>query len=126
MKFPVYIIVISVLLIAGCGASSHTFAPSISTQTYPVITRIAPAVGTAGDTITVFGSGFSSAAPLNVVIINGAETLANAYSLVAAPVGDEIESLTFIVPTGITAGTYGIYLDVLNNVSNTDITITIN
>lgn len=127
MRFFFPVIIMTALLMAGCGSSGPAFNSLVPTQTYPVITRISPtAAVTAGDTVTIFGIGFCSAANLNVVIINGAEALASTYALVAAPVGDEVESLTFTVPTGIVAGTYGIYVDVFNNVSNTDVTITIN
>lgn len=117
------ILVVVALFMSACGTSS-------TTSSAPIITRINPTTATAGDTVTIFGWGFSAAAELNVVMISGTETLGDAgsWALVANPVGAEIESFTFIVPAGITAGTYPIYVYVAesNQVTNTDITITIN
>lgn len=95
----------------------------------PFISSINPTTATAGDTVTILGYGFSDASELNVVFIGATDTLADAgsYSLVVPQtVATEIESITFTVPAGITPGSYSVYLLVLTNPSNDNITITIN
>lgn len=116
----------AVFLSAGCGKSGDLFDATIPTQTDPILTRINPTVATAGDSVTVFGIGFSIAAELNIVVIGDNEIAADNYTLLANPSGDEVESITFTVPAGIAPGTYAIYVIVIDNPSNTDLTITIN
>lgn len=112
---------------SSCFADSESlFDLNVPSGAYPVITRISPTTATAGDTATIFGVGFAAAASLNVVIIDGSEALGETYNLIAVPLGDEVESITFTVPVGITPGTYPIFVYVIENVSNTNITITIN
>jgi hypothetical protein len=119
-------IVLFLVLIAGCGSVADIIDSTVPTQVDPIITRIAPTAASAGDTVTVFGVGFSAAAPLNIVVIEGTEVAANAYTLLAAPVGNEVESITFVVPVGIAVGTRSIYVVVADNPSNANLSITIN
>jgi len=121
-----FVVVLFCLCCLSCGGADEPFDPTVSTQAYPYINRINPVAATAGDAVNIFGFGYSAAAELNVVIINGVEALATNYTLLAAPTSTEIERLTFTVPAGIAAGTYDIYVFVLGNVSNTNVQITIN
>lgn len=116
------------LLFCSCGTTTdgEGFDPTVTSQVEPYITRIAPAAGTAGDTITIFGIGFSNALAFNVIIINGEEIFANGHTFLNPPSGDEFESLTFTIPAGMTLGVHSVFLDVLDNPSNTNVTITIN
>lgn len=79
--------------------------------------------------MTIFGSGFSEASELNIVFISDTKTFAdqNSWALLPNPSGDEIESITFTVPSGIAAGTYPIYVFVSDSgaVTNTNTEITI-
>lgn len=120
--------IILFFLIAGCGSgeeSNDGFDPSINTASPPVITRVNPTSGRAGDTITIFGLGFSSGAGNNIVMVGGASVSAGTYALVNPPVAGEIEQLTFVIPTGATTGAGNLLVTVLENASNT-VTFTVN
>lgn len=112
----------------GCGSSSEpiTFNPSINIPSPPIIKRIDPASGKAGEPITIFGFGFSSESASNIIIVAGKATSADSYALVNPPTDGEIESLTFQVPNGATAGTGGISVTVFENTSNNDVQFTVN
>ena len=118
--------VVAVLSVVSCGSVSQIFDTTVPTQVDPYINRIAPVTATAGNMVTIFGFGFSEVPELNVVIVGGAAVVADTYSLLGTPVAGEIETLTFTVPAGLTVGANSIYVDVLDNVSNTSISITIN
>lgn len=119
-------IIVALISMIGCGSGGSDFDSTVPTQTDPYINRIDPTAASAGDVVSIFGRGFSDVAQLNVVIIDGTPVLADTHSLVTPATDNEIESLTFTVPVGINAGVHSIYVDVLDNVSNADITITIN
>lgn len=111
----------------SCGSTVESlFDETVVTGVDPYVNRVEPATAAAGDTVTIFGMGFSSVKSFNVVIVNGVEALADSYSLLATPQQYELESITFTVPAGIAAGSQPVYVDVLDNISNTNISLTIN
>lgn len=114
-------------LLLGCGSSSETnlFDASISTQAPPLINRANPISGRVGDTITIFGFGFSNGAANNIVTGGGQPTTAATYALVANPTSSEIEQLTFTIPTGAATGAGNLFVTVFENTSNT-ISFTVN
>ena len=117
---------LSFVLWIGCGSEDpFSLEESVVTQIQPVITRLSPATGTVGDTITLFGAGFSTVAQSNIVSIGGTSLSAESYSLVASPVGSEIESLTVTLPAGVTSGTTSVFVTVFEFTSNSDITFTV-
>lgn len=126
MRYFLRLLVAVFLLSVGCGQLGDLFDSTVPLQTDPYVTRISPVAATAGDTVTVFGYGFSDVAELNVVIIGASAVVATSYSLVTPPVAGEIEAITFTVPAGLAIGANSIYVDVLDNVSNTNVSITIN
>ncbi|MBI4126165.1 MAG: IPT/TIG domain-containing protein [Deltaproteobacteria bacterium] len=111
---------------AGCGTSATSFDPDVVTDSPPTITRIAPAAGVAGDTITIFGLGFSVAPQNNIVSIGSAITTADGYQLVDPPTSSEIESLTFTIPNDATTGEQPVTLVVGAFSSNSDMILTVN
>lgn len=111
---------------AGCGGSDEYYDSTVPTQSYPVISRIAPATASAGDTVTLFGFGYSVVPEFNIISIEGVEVFADTYSLLSPPVSGEVESLTFTVPAGLTAGAHNIFVIVCDNPSNTNLALTIN
>lgn len=123
--YKIMIALILMLVAFGCGATSEEYDSSVVTQVDPFVNRIAPVSAAAGDTVTIFGFGFSSAPGLDVVIVGSTETFAGTYALVVPPAVAEIESLTFTVPAGTPLGVHNVYVDVLDNVSNANVTITI-
>lgn len=116
------------LLDIGCGSNSETnlFDASVATEAPPIITRIDPTSARAGETVTIFGLGFSNGAPNNIVTVGGVSTSATAYGLVNPPAAGEIETLTFTVPTNATTGASSIFVTVFDNTGNTDVQLTIN
>ncbi|MBI4125246.1 MAG: IPT/TIG domain-containing protein [Deltaproteobacteria bacterium] len=110
-----------IIFLLGCGSSATEtagFDPSVSIQASPFINRSAPTSGRSGDTITLFGFGFSNEAPNNIVTAGGAAATAASYSLVASPTSSEIESLTFTIPTGAATGAGNLFVTVFENTSN--------
>lgn len=115
------------LLLSSCGSdSSITFDVSIPSQNAPIVTRVAPANGKAGDVIAVFGVGFSVEASNNVVVFGNISTTATNYGLVAPAAAGEVEQLTVTIPAGATVGANSVYVNVFENTSNTNISFTIN
>ena len=117
---------LSFVLWIGCGSEDPlSLEESVVTQIQPVVTRLSPVTGTVGDTITLFGAGFSIVAQSNIVSIGGTSLSAESYSLVTNPVGSEIESLTVTLPAGVTSGTASVFVTVFEFTSNSDITFTV-
>lgn len=119
-------IAILCLIASGCGISgSSDYPDDVPTQLPPTVSRIDPAAGPAGTAITIFGFGFSEAAPNNTVIIGNTAVSATAYTLLPAPTATEIESLTATVPADAAAGANPVTVVVGENASNSDITFTV-
>lgn len=127
MKFLAKTVLVGLIFIMGCGSAAEEFVP---TQTDPYISRVDPAAASVGDVVAVFGHGFSDAAEFNIIVIDDTQIFADSYALVTPATGDEVESLAFTVPAGISQGDHTIYVIVCDvacdNTSNTDLTITIN
>lgn len=126
MRIVVWIFLLSTLL-TGCGSSSNTIDldPSVATDLPTVLHRVDPATAHAGDTITLFGFGFSVAAAENLLVVGDTSAAANTYSLLATPATDELESLTVTLPTSLTPGDYALTLFVHETQSNDTVTLTI-
>ncbi|MDO8493811.1 MAG: IPT/TIG domain-containing protein, partial [Deltaproteobacteria bacterium] len=106
-------------ILQSCGTSSlGDFDASIVTQTVPFINRVQPNNGRAGDTITVFGFGFSTTSGNNVVVVGGGSAAAANYALVNPAVSGEIEQFTFTVPTNAATGATTLIVEVFGNASN--------
>jgi len=115
----------SVLLLFAAGCGYDYLSPLIPTNSPPVVFRVAPNSGSAGDEITIFGLGFSIAYPENIIVIGGAPTGATSYGLVDDPDPGEIEAITFIVPAEALEGEGAIYVQVQGRSSNTDVSFTV-
>lgn len=111
-------------LIASCGAGDD-YPSDVPTDSPPIVSRIDPNAGAPGDAITIFGLGFSIAAPNNTVIIGGAAVAATSYRLVDPPTSTEIEALTATVPTGAATGTSSVVVVVYDQTSNADVAFTV-
>lgn len=117
-------------MLIGCGSAAddrvEPFDASVATQVAPVVTRINPTFGRAGDIITIFGMGFSVIPEDNIVLLTSAAAPAFSYSL-ASPAGSgEVEQLTFAIPTNARAGITSVIVNVYDNSSNSDITLMVN
>lgn len=119
--------------VASCGDmnplnssdSDAEFSEDVPTQTYPIVSSVTPTTAARGATVTINGMGFSSAAPVNIVIVGDTAVSASTYGLVAAPTSSEIEFLTFVVPVGAPIGSDSIDVVVYDNASNSDVTLTV-
>ena len=118
----------SLLVLTGCGSGNGAteIDASIATQSPPVVVRVNPTSGHAGDAVTIFGLGFSAQAGSNIVSIGATSTTASSYALVNPPAAGEIESLTFTVPSGAATGANSVFVTVFENTSNTNIQFTVN
>lgn len=115
---------VAIIMLAACG-KVETQGGEVPTSTPPIITRVDPATAAPGDTVTIFGFGFTSTAQLNFVFLDSAVILADSYEVLATPTEDEIEAITFTVPDDSADGDYSIMIEVYDNLSNTDKLLTI-
>jgi len=106
-------------------SSSDGFQPDVPTDSPPVVSRVDPNAGSQGDAITIFGFGFTTSYPENIVIIGGAATSATSYRLLSPITEDEIEAITATVPTDAVQGEGPIYVQVHGNSSNSDVSFTV-
>lgn len=101
------------------------FDASVATQLAPLVTRLVPAVGRSGDTISILGLGFSAEPPQNIVLLGGATAVAVTYTLVTPAAGGEIEQLTFTVPAAAAPGATTVTVNTFDRVSNSDVAFTV-
>jgi len=126
MRLPrLLIFIIVTAAFASCGGGSGDFPDDVPTGAPPVVSRLDPTSGAAGSTATVFGLGFSIAAPINIIIMGATGASAETYSMLPNPTGSEIESLTFTVPANLVPGVYPVVVVVYDNASNADIEFTV-
>ncbi|MFH0799473.1 MAG: IPT/TIG domain-containing protein [Pseudomonadota bacterium] len=119
-------IIAYLVLLAACGGSSgSSFPADVPTKSPPVVSRVAPATGAPDDAITIYGLGFSSTPTFNIVIVGGAAVAATSYSLVDPPTANEVESITATIPADANVGADSIAVMVHDEVSNADITFTV-
>jgi len=60
-----------------------------------------------------------------VVLVGAGSVPAASYGLVSVPTADEVEQLTFVVPTNVNGGVSQLIVNVLGNTSNSDVRLTI-
>lgn len=106
------------LILIGCGDDLPQLSPSIVTDELPLITRIAPTTARGGDTVAIFGIGFSNVPGENLVFVGEQLTQAATYALAPAAVGAELETLTFVVPANATVGDTTVRMMINNFGSN--------
>lgn len=113
---------------AACGSESDPFDfdPSVSTQALPYVNRVEPTSGQAGDTVTIFGFGFSVAPANNTINIGKRSAIAATYALKDPPSTGEIETLTVTIPSGAETGAAPVFVTVFDWTSNSDIQLTVN
>lgn len=116
-----YALTVACFLLTCCGSGASSFESDVPTDTPPTITRIDPATGTSGQTVTIFGFGFSLVPQNNAILIGDTSVTAETYALVDPSLPDEIEQLTFVVPDGMSIGDHSITLVVGEYTSNSDI-----
>ncbi len=131
---PVFIVALLAMVVASCGSVDSTgnaIDSSVVTGLLPVISTVTPAAASlsAGTVVTLSGYGYSISAPSNVITVTNGTTSAAAsassYALVAAPTATDIEALTFTIPPTAPLGILNVFVTVLNNTSNSNLTLTV-
>lgn len=115
--------------LSGCGGAGLPGGlptnSSVVSGVPPIVISVAPTSGKVGDTITISGIGFSINAPANIVSVGNAATQAATWALLNPPANGAVESITFTVPSGATAGASGIFVTVFELTSNADVQFTV-
>lgn len=111
-------------ILIGCGDDIPQLSPSIVTDELPLITRIAPATARGGDTVALFGIGFSNVPGETLVFVGNQLTQAATYALAPAAAGAELETLTFVVPANTAVGDTTVRL-MINNFGSNAVTFTV-
>ncbi len=90
-------------LIAAGGASSNSF--TVSSGTYPIVTGISPSLGSAGDTVTIAGTNFTSATAVNFGAVPASSFSINSDTSITAtvPAGTGIVDVTVTNAVGTSA-----------------------
>lgn len=122
-----FIPVICLLLLSACGAASGEFSDNVPTGSAPFLSRAVPEPMSFGDSVTIFGYGFSIVPEENLVILGDLEIPAEDYELVdpAFAQTGEIESITFTVPLDASLGVQTLTVTVLDNDSSNSLNITL-
>lgn len=124
--FKLFSFLLVSLLLCHCGSATGEFDADISTESLPIVSRVEPNTADVGDTITIYGLGFSLVPSNNVILIGDVSATAESYSLVDPAMGTEIEAITLTVPATASAGDNSITVLVGSNLSNSDILLTVN
>ncbi|WP_245539981.1 IPT/TIG domain-containing protein [Rudaea cellulosilytica] len=103
-----------ITVVAATRQSATTATPFTITNPPPVITGFTPVSGQVGDTVTITGTGFSSANLSNIVKFNG---------IAAMVVGASATSLTVTVPTAATSGKLSVTVNGKTGTSASDFTV---
>ncbi|MBI5299294.1 MAG: IPT/TIG domain-containing protein [Deltaproteobacteria bacterium] len=129
MKRVLLGIFLIVPFLSGCGGADSPAGlstdSSVVSGVSPIVISVAPTSGKAGDAITISGIGFSINAPANIVSVGNAATQAVSWALLNPPTNGAVESITFTVPSGATAGAGGIFVTVFELTSNADVQFTV-
>jgi len=113
------------LVLSACGGGDPGYSDDVPTQAPPFVSRVEPTSGPVGTTITIYGFGFSIAAPTNLVVLGGSGSAATSYQLLNNASSIEIESITAVVPNDAAVGSSEVMVVVYDNVSNADVTFTV-
>ena len=111
-------------LAAACGAPL-VYPPDVPTDSPPIVSRVEPSVGSAGEVVTIYGFGFSFTVANNIVIFGDAASAATSYRLLDSPTSTEIEAIEAPVPADAPEGANPIVVVVYDNVSNADVLFTV-
>ncbi|PIR18224.1 MAG: hypothetical protein COV46_01000 [Deltaproteobacteria bacterium CG11_big_fil_rev_8_21_14_0_20_49_13] len=125
-KLFFFLFLIFSVTLLSCGSSGTPFNSTVSTQAPPYVNRIDPAIVNPGDTLTIFGLGYSIVPGYNIVTFGDVSTVSENYFILTTPTSDEIESITVVVPANVPAGTQTVYVSVIGNTSNTNMSVNVN
>ena len=115
------------LTLANCGSASGEFSDNVPTGSIPVLSRAVPSSAHLGDTVTLYGYGFSIVSTENLVILGDLEIPAEDYQFIDASLAEigELESLSFTIPFDATLGEQTLTLTVLDNDSSNSLSFTV-
>jgi hypothetical protein len=121
----IFIVMTCIFALSACGGAGPVYYDDVPTGSSPIVSRVDPASGPVGTTVTIYGLGFSFEAPTNVVTMGTEGVAAESYNILAAPTDAEIETITFMVPAGLAPGTYPVVVVVHDAASDTAVSFTV-
>lgn len=115
------------LVLTACGGASGEFSDNVPTGSVPFLSRAIPSSMSLGDSVTIFGYGFSIVPEENLVILGDLEIVAEDYELLDPSVAEdgEIESISFTVPSDASLGAQTLTVTVLDNDSSNSLNVTV-
>ena len=113
------------LCLNSCGGDTAQFSETVPTQSIPIIQRLNPTILSRGDTLSVFGFGFSLIPQENVISIGNTAIAAASYALADTGNEGEIEVLTVTIPNDTPLEESSVFVIVNGEISNSNLTITI-
>ena len=113
------------LLFTSCGGGGPQFSDNVPTQSIPIVERLDPTTLSRGDTLSIFGFGYSFVPAENVITIGSASAVAESYTLINDPNPGEIEEITVTVPNTTPIGENTVFIIIGENASNSNLTITV-
>lgn len=129
MKKSFFLFIITFVL-SACG-SDLGYPSAIATQSAPALLQIIPTSAAPGDTVAVYGLGFSVIPAANVLFLGETEIAASAYALNEDDALEAPEVLSFVLPDDIVADDYTVSLFVnydngngVSTSSNLNLTVT--
>jgi hypothetical protein len=111
--------------LSACGVGDLGIEGTVPTDTFPIVMRVSPDSGAAGETITVFGVGYSIIPNENILFLGEGASAATSYGLVTNGEPGEAEQLTFPVPAESLPGDQAVVVLVNENTSNADLSFTV-
>ncbi|OQA62056.1 MAG: hypothetical protein BWY40_00308 [bacterium ADurb.Bin270] len=117
---------IVIMLIASCGGSGLDPYPNdVPTHSPPLITRIDSESASPGDTVTIYGLGYSIIPAYNLVTFGSVSAVADSYDFIDPGSDGEFEILTVVIPDDVEAGINPVMVTVHRITSNDDVSIDI-
>ena len=119
-------VILLITCILSCGGSGADPYPNdVPTHSPPLVTRIDPAIASAGDTITIYGLGYSIIPEYNLVTFGSISAVADSYDFLDPPSDGEFEIITVVIPDDADPGINPVMVTVHQTTSNDDVSISI-
>ncbi len=115
-----------IILIASCGGSgSDPYPNDVPTHAPPLVTRIDPDSASPGDTVTIYGLGYSIIPEYNLITFGSVSAVADSYDFLDPPGDGEFEIITVVIPDDVEVGINPVMVTVHQTTSNDDVSIDI-
>ncbi|MBF0492969.1 MAG: hypothetical protein HQM15_09330 [Deltaproteobacteria bacterium] len=116
LKFAKKISPFFLIILLSCGSSTTSTNADLSSPA-PILISFSPNPVSIASTLSIQGEGFSPLLNENFLSIGAFLISSSHYSVVSTAQGN-LEQLDFVLPAGLSAGTYSAYLMVRENPSN--------